>query len=82
MCPVVCSYGYPDPDYLSRIGDELTAKGIKWVTSRFVNRQDDTYDDTKLCTKGHIYTHLDGYIPGGIIHAIFNLTVPTHINQP
>lgn len=26
----ICSYGYPDPDYLRRVQDELSAKGIKW----------------------------------------------------
>jgi len=24
-----CSYGYPDPTYLSRVTEELAAKGIK-----------------------------------------------------
>lgn len=36
-------YGYPDPNYLKRVKDELKAKGIEWVMTHaafvFVNEQ-------------------------------------------
>lgn len=31
-CPSsLCSYGYPDPDYLKRVEEELAAKGVQWA---------------------------------------------------
>lgn len=32
-----CSYGYPDPEYLSRVRGELKVKGIEWVLLRCVS---------------------------------------------
>lgn len=29
FCFPSCSYGYPDPDYLKRVKEELKAKGIE-----------------------------------------------------